>query len=159
MQFFIEFQDPITRVAVRDPYKIAINYFKGRFSFDALTIIPFTRIFQNAMHLSRLFYCVKVLRLSKGYYLLDTGRFKQTVRGIYEGKLNQYIKGLEDDKEATKENIFIDQTQINTQMYLIYAFRFFKLIIFILGSSYFVGMFWYIVVDLNNYSNESKQKR
>lgn len=39
-------------------------------------------------------------------------------------------------------------------MYCIYGFRFFKLIIFILGSSYFVGMFWYIIVDLNNYTNK-----
>ena len=42
-------------------------------------------------------------------------------------------------------------------MYLIYAFRFFKLIIFILGSSYFVGMFWYIACDLNNYNNIHKK--
>lgn len=76
LQFFVEYQDPISRKAIRDPYKIAVNYFKGRFSFDALTIIPFTRIFKNSIDLSRLFYCVKVLRLKKGYYLLDTSRFK-----------------------------------------------------------------------------------
>ena len=107
LQLLVEYEDPITRATIRDPYKIAVNYFKGRFSFDALTIIPFTRIVKNTIELSRLFYCVKVLRLKKGYYLLDTGRFKQTIRSIYTEKLNKHIKNIEGEKEL-KENIFID---------------------------------------------------
>lgn len=77
------------------------------------------------------------------------------MRGIYERKLKEYTKELEENKD-TKENIFVDQTKINLQMYYIYGFRFFKLIIFILGSSYFVGMFWYIACDLNNYNNQQR---
>jgi hypothetical protein len=45
--------------------------------------------------------------------------------------------------------MYLDKTLINTQLYIIYVFRTVKLIIFILGSSYFIGMFWYIICDLN----------
>ena len=42
----------------------------------------------------------------------------------------------------------VDQTQIMRQFVIIYLFKTFKLIITILGTSYFIGMFWYIMCDL-----------
>ena len=44
----------------------------------------------------------------------------------------------------------IDHTEVDKQMYIIYGFKTLKLIIFILGSSYFIGIFWYIMCDLYN---------
>ena len=45
VQFIVEYQDEKTRKPVKNLQKIALNYFKGRFLFDAVTIIPFVRIF------------------------------------------------------------------------------------------------------------------
>ena len=147
LQFFLEYQDQNTRTAVRDHYKIAMFYFKGRCAFDCLTIIPFKDIF-NSYERSRLFYSVKILRLKKGFYLLDTSKFKEQVKVFFDKRLKKYIKSLEQQPNLV-ENMYLDKTLINTQLYIIYVFRTVKLIIFILGSSYFIGMFWYIICDLN----------
>jgi|TARA_B110000285_G_C15102148_1_gene605637 hypothetical protein len=93
LQFVVEYENSFSRKTIRDPYKIAINYFKGRFLFDAVTIIPFAKLFTN-MPLNRLFYVVKCLRLQKGFYLLDTAKFKQTVRGYYQTQRNKYIQKM-----------------------------------------------------------------
>ena len=90
LQFMVEYNETVSRKTIRDPYKIAINYFKGRFLFDAVTIIPFAKMFHR-LQLSRLFYVIKCLRLQKGFYLLDTAKFKQTVRGYYQNQRNKYI--------------------------------------------------------------------
>lgn len=76
LQFFLEYQDERTRQPVRGLYKIAMNYFKGRFMYDAITIIPFAKFFATAGNLSRLFNVIKIVRISKGYYLLSTSKFK-----------------------------------------------------------------------------------
>jgi hypothetical protein len=157
LQFFVEYYDPDTRKPVRDPFKIAKYYFKGRFPFDCLTIIPFTTLFHQ-VELARLFYIVKVLRLSKGYYLLDLRKFKQSVKAFFDARLQAYIKRLDEDHDL-QENMYLDHTMINMQMSIIQTFKTFKLIIFILGSSYFIGMFWYIVCDLNNIQRRRYEAR
>lgn len=44
-------------------------------------------------------------------------------------------------------------------MYIIYSFKTLKLIVFILGCSYFIGIFWYIMCDLyNRYEFEYYEK-
>jgi hypothetical protein len=68
---------------VRDLYKIAMNYIKGRLLYDVVTIIPFSKLF-TGLKRNNLFYCVKVSRLSKGYYLLDTKKFKQSIKASYK---------------------------------------------------------------------------
>ena len=63
-----------------------MHYLKGRFAFDAFTIIPFSKILYN-VELKRLFYIIKILRISKGFYLLDDKKFKQSVKVYYQEKL------------------------------------------------------------------------
>lgn len=91
MQFIVEYHDEKTRKPVKNLQKIALNYFKGRFMFDAVTIIPFVRIFE-ALILKNLFYAVKVLRIKKGLYLLDTSKFKISIKRSYEEKLRKKIE-------------------------------------------------------------------
>ena len=64
---------------VRNNYKIAMNYIHTRFFFDFITTIPAAKLLKK-MKLSRLFYSVKILRMKKGLYLLDTSRIKDSVR-------------------------------------------------------------------------------
>ena len=90
LQFVVEYHDEKTRKPVKNLQKIALNYFKGRLMFDAVTIIPFVRIFE-ALTLKNLFYAVKVLRIKKGLYLLDTSKFKQSIKRSYEENLRKKI--------------------------------------------------------------------
>jgi len=55
---------------VRDIQKIALRYLKTRFIIDLLPIIPFYKWFggKNA----KLFQLIKIMRLSKGIYLLSS---------------------------------------------------------------------------------------
>jgi len=55
---------------VRDIQKIALRYLKTRFIIDLLPIIPFHSWFggKNA----KLFQLIKIMRLSKGIYLLSS---------------------------------------------------------------------------------------
>ena len=55
---------------------------------------------------------------------------------------------MEEDNEV--QNLCIDHTEVNKQMYIIYAFKILKLIVGILGVSYFIGIIWYISCDLYN---------
>lgn len=79
LQFVIEYIDVKTRKPVKNIQKIAMNYFKGRFMFDAITIIPFVDIF-HGFELVNLFYAVKVMRIIKGMYLLDDSKFKHNIK-------------------------------------------------------------------------------
>ena len=67
-----------------------MNYIKGRFMFDFITTVPIAKLLEN-MELSRLLYSVKILRLKKGLYLLDTGRIKDSVKDNFVKNLNQNI--------------------------------------------------------------------
>jgi hypothetical protein len=64
-----------------------MNYLKGRFMFDFITTVPIAKLLEN-MELSRLLYSVKILRLKKGLYLLDTGRIKDSVKDNFVKNLN-----------------------------------------------------------------------
>ena len=64
-----------------------MNYIKGRFMFDFITTVPIAKLLEN-MELSRLLYSVKILRLKKGLYLLDTGRIKDSVKDNFVKNLN-----------------------------------------------------------------------
>lgn len=116
--------------------------------YDAITIIPFAKIFYNAGKLSRLFNAIKIVRISKGYYLLSTSKFKQNIKAIFDKKLQQKIVKLKLDQGDVQIENFEDHTGIDTQINIIYTFRIIKLVITILGTSYFLGLFWYIVCDL-----------
>ena len=78
--------------------------------FDAVTIIPFVRIFEASTQ-KNLFYAVKVLRIKKGLYLLDTSKFKQSIKRSYEEKLRKKIEQMKEDNEAM--NLCIDHTEVD----------------------------------------------
>ena len=71
-----------------------MNYVKGRFMYDAITIFPFAKIFEGVGELRRLFNAIKIVRISKGYYLLNTSKFKQNIKAIFDSKLKEKIKKL-----------------------------------------------------------------
>ena len=148
LQFFLEYYDDRTRKPVRNLYKIAMHYVKGRFIYDAITIIPFAKLFKGIGKLNRLFNAIKIVRISKGYYLMSTSKFKQNIKAIFDSKLQQKIHDLQQESIIEKDDNVVDHTGIDSQIKIITSFKMTKLIITILGTSYFLGLFWYIVCDL-----------
>ena len=81
--------------------EIAMNYLKHEFIFDVMTVLPLIRIIESnnneesnseitqkqeeyeSMKL-HLIYLIKVIRIKKAYYLLDTSKFKMLVFKYYE---------------------------------------------------------------------------
>lgn len=85
--------------------EIALSYVKGGFIFDIITTVPFVRIldgkFESVLvialmshssetkkvkyiHINTaILYVVKVLRLKKGYFLLNTDKFKKKIHDIF----------------------------------------------------------------------------
>ena len=107
-------------------------------------------------------YFFKVLRLKKGYFLLNTDKFKKKIHDIFHKerikKLN--IANSKIRKSSLKKcnssicefelPSVIDNSKITQQQIIIYFFRIFKLIIVIFNTSFFVGIAWYIVCSLNS---------
>ena len=129
-----------------------MNYIKGRFMFDFITTIPIARLLKN-LELSRLLYSVKILRMKKGLYLLDTGRIKDSVKDNFDSSLQYSIQNAKKQGILEEDSNFIDFIQINRQLKIIYCFQLFKLSMTIFGVSYFMGMIWYIICDLRRISS------
>ena len=158
LQFFVEYYDDQTRNIVRNNYKIAMNYIHTRFFFDFITTIPMAKIFRK-MKLARLFYSIKILRMKKGLYLLDTSRIKDSVRQSFNQSLQKNIEKANEQGVMQEDSNYIDFLQLNRQLYIINRFQMIKLSLTILGVSYFVGIFWYTICDLRRISNYVKESK
>ena len=100
IRFFIAYEDQNKKQILKFQ-EIAMNYLKHDFVFDLLTVVPIVRILdpnQISNHHDEinytqeefddikihLIYLIKVIRIKKAYYLLDTSKFKKMVFQYYE---------------------------------------------------------------------------
>lgn len=128
---------------VRDIQKIAVRYLKTRFLIDLLPQIPFYRWVDGKN--SKLFQLIKIMRLSKGIYLLSSNQFMAQIKRVYQKKLENLILTDPD----LKDNMDIDNNNIMSILIISYFFKTFKVIAVVLTMSYFIGMFWYIFCELS----------
>jgi len=162
-----------------DLKEIAYAYLKGGFFFDFITTVPFIRFldgkFESTLVIAlmshsigeesvqyikintAILYFFKVLRLKKGYFLLNTNKFKKKIHDIFHkeriSKLNlqQSKKKLKTSNKQIcefEEPSIIDNSKITQQQIIIYFFRILKLIIVIFNTSFFVGIAWYIMCSI-----------
>ena len=100
LRFFIAYED-VNKKQILKFKEIAMNYLKHEFIFDILTVLPLIRIIEsnhnptpNSEYTQQqiefenielhLIYLIKVIRIKKAYYLLDTSKFKMLVFKYYE---------------------------------------------------------------------------
>lgn len=76
--FLQEYRDPDTLEPVRDLKRIAVNYFKGWFFVDFVSIFPFEH-FLNSGVLTKL---VRLFRLPRLVKLLDISRFNKLLKSF-----------------------------------------------------------------------------
>ena len=71
------------RMDIKDPIKIALRYINSQFAFDLLAIIPFNFFITIKYGYGRLFYLVKLLRLFKGFQILNVANIMTQIKLIY----------------------------------------------------------------------------
>ena len=121
--------------------------------YDLIPLIPFTEIF--TFHKLRFFFLVKCMRIVKSLDLLNTKSFMDTVKKYQRLKLEKKMARNPD----IAEDIDQDHTMIVNMILLNYAFKTFRLIVFIFMISYFIGVFIYIWSDiLREIVTEEKQE-
>ena len=121
--------------------------------YDLIPLIPITEIF--TFHKLRFFFLVKCMRIVKSLDLLNTKSFMDTVKKYQRLKLEKKMTRNPD----IAEDIDQDHTMIVNMILLNYAFKTFRLIVFIFMISYFIGVFIYIWSDiLREIVTEEKQE-
>lgn len=86
INFFVTYVDE-NNIIVRDVSKISLRYFKSKFAFHVLTAIPYQVFFK--FQYSRFFYLIKGLRILETSELLDTARFMNNVKDMFEKRLKK----------------------------------------------------------------------
>ena len=143
--FLFQYTDPREpRKPVRDCARIATHYAKGAFIWDLIpqisTLIKLSVENSWTPEQVNLLFLLRLLRLSKILILMDLQKFTELVRGYYRRKLNRDI-----NRQVSQANPGNDSAKIMQQIFLIKFFQVFRLIIFILILSYFLGALWYIM--------------
>ena len=75
------------------------------------------------------------------FTILNIQAFQRIIKTVFRSRLNTAIARNATRQEDNKE----DNNQIMIQIIIMYIFRVFRLIIFILILSYFLGTIWYII--------------
>lgn len=87
-----------------------------------------------------LLYLLRLFRLYKVLFLLNTQKFQGLLKKLYSRSLNNSI-----ERNPRMEPMTEDNNKIMDQIYIMYIFRVFRLVLFILILSYFLGTFWYMI--------------
>jgi hypothetical protein len=91
-----------------------------------------------------LFFLVKLMRLSKGFAILDAAVIIKIIKHIYK---QRGLRLMESDPKI-KNDTLVDHNKIQDLLIIYYVLKITKLVIIILNFSYLFGMFWYIMIKL-----------
>lgn len=122
---------------------IASHYLYSTFYKDFLPIIPF-QLTPLANRRGTLFYLIKLLRLAKGFKLLDVVYLMKKIKAIYKQRGRNLIRNEPDKANDTVH----DHNKVLQQMAIGYVLKIAKNVIIIANFSYLLGMFWYIMCVL-----------
>lgn len=83
LRFFVDYYDKIREETIKSQPKLAMHYFKGEFLYDFVATLPFIRIINMIIPLEKgrntkvkLFYLIKIIRITKLNQLLSNQQFK-----------------------------------------------------------------------------------
>ena len=91
-----------------------------------------------------LFLVIKCIRLKKGLLMIEARTIMKHVKHFYQSRLQQMI----DSEDPRADSSLEDQTKIKQILIIRYAISTFRLIVLILNTSYFLGIFWYILCNI-----------
>ena len=167
--FITQYSDPNDpRKTIKDLFKIAKNYISGSFFFDVIACLswPARMSVRDEWEPDKvsLLYLLRLFRLGKIFILMDMQNFTRIMRNYYRGRL---VKIIQQNANSANDKMS-DNTKIMTQIFIIKGFQVFRLILFILILSYFLGCLWFIMTKhttdnedeftfYNNYGMEERE--
>lgn len=121
--------------------KISTNYLKTEFLYDLIPSIPlqFFKFYNNR---ECLFYLIKLMRLFKGFDILDVFEMMKKIKAVYKAKSIEKIR----NDSFFANDINEDHNNVGQQLNIFYGLKIFKIVIIIMNFAYMLGMFWYILM-------------
>jgi len=151
--FLMQYEDIEENTVVRNLKLIAKKYIKGDFIVDIIAIsrFPLNAIFKDSWDQDQLdlLYLLRLFRLYKVLFLLNTQKFQNLLKKLYSRRINRSI-----EKQPLMQPMIEDNNRIMEQIYIMYVFRVFRLVLFILSLSYFLGIIWYIITKHTTHSDD-----
>lgn len=136
-------QDTQVEIVEWNIQKTAYRYFTTNFLKDFLPVIPFQNL-KLAKERNKLFYLFKMIRLIKGFKILDEHVIMAKIKVIWMKNVKEKI--LKDRTVANDK--MKDHNGVEMLLLINYGIKITKLVIIILNFSYLFGMFWFIMIKL-----------
>lgn len=106
-----------------------------------------------------MFYLIKIIRLAKGFKILDEHVIMGKIKIIYREKILEKMKN--DHLGVVANDKVHDHNKIQELLIIYYVLKITKLVIIILNFSYLFGMFWYIMIkfveDVSGYDYDNPE--
>jgi len=133
--------------AIKDHSKIFRNYYSnGSLKLDVITEIPIVFVLDNSYaKFYRLLFLIKVCRLKR---VFETVSVSAVIHEIQVRTMNRKLSKIEADP-TLGEDTLTDHNNVNFLMNVSHSMKIVELVILILNISYFVGILFMIVAELN----------
>jgi len=125
---------------------IARRYIAGEFWFDFIPWLPIFAFAEDNSRESfwRLFFIVKVMRISKGLRMLDVMALMEHIKSYSNARIASII---ENDPELAEDTLH-DNNNISALIHVNLFLKIGRLALIILVVSYFVGIIFFIYSDI-----------
>ena len=148
IQFMLSYQDIGKDHPVKDLNKIARRYLKTEFAWDMVPLLPF-HLIPLSDDKNTLFYLLKVIRLYKGFKILDVSMLISSIKARYKQKLEDEIAS-EPPKDPSSSEINFRSNKIEEIIFISHSLKTIKLIIHVSNVSFLLGMFFYTLAHFNH---------
>jgi len=138
-----ERQDTASETIENNIVKTLTHYLTTNFYKDLIPVIPFQNI-ELENNRNQLFLLIKLMRLFKGFRILDEHVIMGKVKNIYKERAKKLIE----TEPKVANDTLNDHNKIQDLLLIYYILKITKLVIIILNFSYLFGMFWYIMIKL-----------
>ena len=154
----MEYTPDNTTQKIRNHFQIATKYIKGRFFLHLLCLIPFNLIFmlkdvEDKPNL-KFFFLIKILRLYEGMEIFNESEIKTYVKQLLAIRLKRIIE----HKPHLANDQTSDNSKISALIIIKHVIKTIKMLILILTLSYFIGIFWLMLCELEyKYATEEEK--
>ena len=114
---------------------------------DLIPLIPLQYIFSHGSFNIKILYTPKVIRFLGGFEIFDIRQLNHLVNKWQ----NTYVISKIKKDPLVAEDQMNDHNKIEQQLLFIYIVKTLKLAFIILNFSYFLGMFWIVFCELDEY--------
>ena len=143
LQFIKEYTPEFQLTPVRNLKLICRNYLETQFKWDIIPLIPLQEIkFGN--NRNRLFFLIKLIRLFKGLKMFNVNAMMTFVKEY----LYSYVIERSKHDSSFAQNIHESNNMIEETLLISYILKIIRVIIIIINASYLVGMFWLIILEI-----------